>query len=483
VARTSFNQYRRLVRLELETLEQRQLLSAYFVAPGGDDSGPGTLAQPLGTIQFALDQAAQPGDVVYVRGGTYNEQIQFNHSGSAAGGSITLKAYGNEHPILDGAGFGGGPMVLMQDVSNVRLVGFTIQDLTDGTDTSGNDANGVLITGGGTNIQILGNTIHDISGVSAMGITVYGTSVQKAIANLTISGNTLYNLQAAPSEALTLGGNVTNFQITKNLVHDVNNIGIDMTGGYTDINPTYVARNGEVSGNIVYHCRSNYGGGFADGIYVDGGKNITIERNITYQNDQGIEVGAEIAGIVTTAVTVRDNLIYSNDKAGLVFGGYQYSVGRVNYCSFVNNTIYKNDTLGLGFGQVDINYGTGNVFTNNIVWASADDVMLEYAGGPNTNTIDHNLWFTSDGAASAKFIWHGNEYTGFAAYRTATHIDARSIFADSHFVNAALANFHLQKGSPALGAGSKVTGQFAPTDFDGVAVPLGALPAIGAFEV
>jgi hypothetical protein len=475
--------WRRLsVRLELERLEQRRLLSAYYVAPGGADTGPGTLAQPFATIQHALDQATEPGDIVYVRGGTYNQQVQFNYSG-AAGAPITLEAYGNEQPVLDGTGLPqDGDMVLMQHVSYVSLIGFEIDNYSVGN-RNRDDGSGVRIDGSGTDIQVLDNTIHGIDGLNAMGITVYGTSVKSPLSYVTISGNTLYNLQSAPSEALTLDGNVNHFTITNNVVHDVNNIGIDMIGGEKDINPIYVARNGEVSGNVCYNCNSDYGGGFADGIYVDGGKNITIERNTSYQNDQGIEVGAENAGIVATGVIVRDNLIYNNDKAALVFGGYKHSVGRVNGCDFVNNTIYDNDTLEGGWGQIEINFGSHNVLTNNIIWASADDVMLDFEGGANTNVIDHNLWYTADGSTAAVFVWHGNDYDGFAAYSAATHMDADSVFADPQFVSAAKTDFHLAQGSPALGAGSNVTGQFAPTDFDGVAVSSGGLPAIGAFEV
>src|SRR2546430_1751794 len=42
----------------------------YFVSPAGNDSDPGTKEKPFATIQHAQDAAA-PGDTVYVRGGTY----------------------------------------------------------------------------------------------------------------------------------------------------------------------------------------------------------------------------------------------------------------------------------------------------------------------------------------------------------------------------------------------------------------------------
>lgn len=48
-----------------------------FIAPDGSDQNPGTLAQPFATVTRA-QQAAQPGDTVYFRGGSYKpteEQI------------------------------------------------------------------------------------------------------------------------------------------------------------------------------------------------------------------------------------------------------------------------------------------------------------------------------------------------------------------------------------------------------------------------
>ena len=43
----------------------------FYVAPGGNDSNPGTIDRPLASLQRAID-VAEPGDLVYVRGGVYN---------------------------------------------------------------------------------------------------------------------------------------------------------------------------------------------------------------------------------------------------------------------------------------------------------------------------------------------------------------------------------------------------------------------------
>jgi len=214
----------------LEILEGRLLPANYYVAPGGSDHNPGTLTRPLATIQAGLDNAAKPGDTVLVRSGTYREKLVFPHGGKA-GGWITLRAYPGASPILDGRGVAGADMVAIHDLSYVRLVGFEIRD-----DLGVDDGSGVRVTGSGTSIQILDNVIHAIRGVSAMGITVYGTD-RAPISNLLIAGNRIYDSQPSPSEALTLNGNVTRFGVIGNDVHDVNNIGIVAIGGERDIKP------------------------------------------------------------------------------------------------------------------------------------------------------------------------------------------------------------------------------------------------------
>ena len=90
-----------LSRSAVETLEPRRLLSSFFVATSGSDTNAGTLAQPFATIQRAAS-VAQPGDTVFVRGGTYRETVTPAHSGAAAA-PITFEPYNNEAVTLSGA--------------------------------------------------------------------------------------------------------------------------------------------------------------------------------------------------------------------------------------------------------------------------------------------------------------------------------------------------------------------------------------------
>ena len=65
-----------------------------FVAEDGDDSASGSVSAPLRTIAAAA-QAAQPGDIIYVRSGTYDERVDFSSSGTAEM-PITIEAYRGE---------------------------------------------------------------------------------------------------------------------------------------------------------------------------------------------------------------------------------------------------------------------------------------------------------------------------------------------------------------------------------------------------
>jgi parallel beta-helix repeat protein len=469
-------------RLSLEQLELRDVPATYFVATTGNDAASGvTLNTPFRTIQHALDVARNPGDVVAVRGGVYHEHVTFRASGSAAGGSIVLKNYAAERPILDGAGLSGGDMVTIDNRGFVEVSGFEIRN-----NTGVNDGSGIRITGQGGRITIRNNVIHEMRGVSAMGITVYGTLTAGPIANLVIDQNQIYNCDPSPSEALTLNGNVAGFTVSNNLVHDVNNIGIDLIGGEPDINPdpSLVARNGSVRGNTVYQARSNYGGGYAGGIYVDGGKNITVENNTSYQNDMGIEVGAENAGITATNIVVRNNLIHHNEKAGLVLGGFDATAGSVRSSYFINNTVFANDTnpnlaLGDGNGQLWIQYATGNVIANNIFVAGPKGTLLSTSVGDVNNTVDYNLWYSATGQNQVGILWHDQTYFTFGSYRTDSQRDQHSNFAPPKFADAA---YHLSASSPAVDAGSTQTGWFAPLDREGIARPQGQRPDVGAYE-
>lgn len=78
------------------------------IAPDGNDNGAGTFEEPWLNLQKAVN-AAQPGDIIYCRGGRYHFTtrdssgkltVRIKNSGTADA-PITIRAYGDEHPIFD----------------------------------------------------------------------------------------------------------------------------------------------------------------------------------------------------------------------------------------------------------------------------------------------------------------------------------------------------------------------------------------------
>lgn len=458
--------------------------SVYYVSPSGNDNNPGTEFQPWKTIQKPCNTLT-PGSTVYVKAGEYNEKITVNVSGTASGGYIVIRNYENDKVVIDGTGISGDNIIYIEDNDYLKIIGFEICN-----NTGVNDGSGIRIEGSGEHIELRDNKIYEIRGRDAMGITVYGNSVSKSISYLIIDRNEIYNCDPAHSEALTLNGNVEQFEVTDNIVHDVNNIGIDFIGGEGTCpdDGKDAARSGVCRGNLVYHAHSSYGGGYAAGIYVDGGNTIVLERNLVCDCDMGIEIGCEIKGKVAYDIVVRNNFVFNNEKRGIVFGGYDYpKTGKVANCKFYNNTCFNNDTLSTGGGELRIEYAENCDIRNNIIYAFSQNVLMTTAVGNSNNIVlDYNLWCAEAGAESSTIDWGGTEYESFTEYRNGTGQDAHSHFNDPEFASVTLTSpdLHLVSTSPAIDAGdpalgASVVGEY---DIDGDARVSGTQVDIGADE-
>lgn len=427
------------------------------------------LAAPLGatvwhvpgdaaTIQGGL-ALAFAGDTVEVAAGTYAETLVFPRSG-APGAPITLTAGPGANVHLDAATLSAANVILLEDRSHIRIVGLEIRD-----HTVVDDGSAIRILGSGQNIQILGNRIHDVTGTSAMAITVYGTE-PSPISDLILAGNEIRDVEAAPSEAITLNGNVDGFLIEGNLLHTIDNIAIDAIGGESDIqpDPALVARNGVIRGNTVIAANSSYEGGYAGGIYVDGGRDIVIENNYVEASDLGIEIGAENGGITARNVVVRNNTVVRNERAGIVVGGYASDAGRTDDVVIRHNTLIENNVVGeSGQGRFFVGGGISELWvqwvedltiTGNLVVAGPENVLVgSFDAGSVSGSvaIERNLYW-SGAIGSADFSWQGTAASGVGPWRTLTGFDQLTVVADPQLVDTPLNDFHLGPASPARDA-------------------------------
>jgi hypothetical protein len=450
--------------------------TSFYVSTTGSDTNAGTQAAPWRTIQHAAD-VARPGNTVNVRGGTYEELVTIKSSGNATEGYITFRSYPGETAVLDAEHFtpsGRSAVLSIHDKSYVRIEGFEIRNYR--TAEHHLTPLGISVMGGGSHIELLKNNVHHIentfqgrdrpgSGGNGFGIAVYGTDAKTAISDLIIDGNEVHHLKTGSSESLVVNGNVTNFRITHNVVHDNNNIGIDIIGFERTAPDPAVdqARDGVVSENLVYNITSRGNPAYgedqsSDGIYVDGGTRVLIERNVIHDLDFGIELASEHRNRATSYVTARNNLIYRCNTAGVSIGGYAPERGHTEHCIVINNTLYDDDTAGTGSGEFQMQWNMADdVFENNIVYAGKRCLMTvnksEVDRSQPPVTIDHNLYYCPAGSKGSNWKEVSDSFTGFDKYVQSTGNDSHSRFVDPDFINAADSDFHVRPDSPAITAG------------------------------
>lgn len=477
--------------------------SDYYVSPVGDDSSAGTAEAPWRTIQHAAS-TVEAGSTVLIRGGIYREQISIEVSGNEAAGPIVFKAHPGEEVILDGEngprGKGWQPMIAIQDDSYIRIEGLEMRNFYSSTRNVVPIA--IHITGASHHIDIVDNVLHDMgtryegkNGGDAHGIAVYGEGTVP-IHDILIAGNELFDLQLGSSEALVLNGNVSDFEVRDNVVRDCNNLGIVFIGfegvgkGANDR-----ARRGVCRDNLVYGIDSShnpaYGGDFergggersAGGIYVDGGSEILIERNVIYQCNIGIELASEHQGGSADRITLCNNLIYHNDIGGVFIGGYDKKRGYATQCTITGNTLFENDQMQDGNGEICLQFDVKNCrIQNNLIHANAQGLFISNVYTENADNIVNHQFFSSPGEA-VEWQWKKQNYTSLASYQTASGNDVDSTLGKNPFVNAAQYDFRLAADSPARDAGDEgYVPASGESDLLGSARKIGSAIDPGAFE-
>ena len=493
----------------------------YYVAVNGSNDAAGTESAPWKTIQYAVNQGG-PGVTIMVRAGSYNEKIMLTKGGSKKG-YMTLQSYPDEKAVIDGTGIEcpvdtPSGLILVSDLSYVKIIGFEVKNFK--SKHGRRFPIGIHVRGASSYVEVRNNVVHDIQNETkdgesgAHGIAFYGTS-KEPMTNLIVDNNEVYNCRLGWSESMVINGNITGFTVSNNYVHDNDNIGIDFIGheGECPDEKLDQARNGVCVGNRVINIDTRmepklslaYTGGdapeegsdsdvptawnpayngsrSADGIYVDGGKDIVIERNYVDFCNIGIEIASEHGGKSTSGVLVRNNLISNSHTCGIAFGGYDEERGSTENCRFYNNTLYNNSTDPDQMGSLCLQFDTrNNVVKNNIIYdlSGAGLIINEYTQNKD-NVINNNIFFAPN---SVKCIWRWKKknYTSFEDYAKESGNDADSVFADPGFVDSKKMDFHIKTDSSAANKGSSKN-ESGDVDLDGKKRVVSVID-IGAFEI
>ena len=424
--------------------------SVIYVSPAGSDKNNGNFNTPFKTIQKAINEASS-GEDIEIRKGVYEEAIDINKSGHE-NDYFSISNYNNEKVIIDGSDrevkHGQSGLINIRNKSWVSIKGLELKNFfSKSTDVPV----GIYVSGYGDNITLENNHIHNIETHfkgcrgNALGIAIYGSNGNKSINNIKIRGNELNNLKTGCSESLSINGNVNNFLIESNYIHNNNNIGIDIIG-YEGVSPnpnTDRAGKGIIRSNTIHHISSAYNSAYyedtygkrvyaAGGIYVDGGYDVLIEKNRIHHVDIGIELASEHRGRNTENVTVRNNVLYNNNVVGISIGGYNKNVGGTVGSKIINNTLYRNDTQNTWTGEFQIQHNVkDNIFKNNIMVVNDQGIFITHLGEDNINPVemDYNLYYQGGYRQGNPIIlWNGQEYNYLGYFQRKTGNSKNSVY-------------------------------------------------------
>lgn len=413
----------------------------FYVAVGGSDANSGSLGSPLRSINTALGKAA-PGDTVMVRSGVYYEKVSFPKPGRKDK-AITLKVYPGEKASIDGTGLsitGKEALVTISHAQYIVLQGFDICNYTSSAPWV--NINGILVNEGSTDIVIRQNRIYHIehnvapeNGRSGHAIEIIGNTAEP-LQRILVEENEIHDCNTGYSENLTINGYVDSFIIRKNTIYNAENIGIDAAGGYAaNANPAFnYARNGLISENLLYNIDMTSGpigaihGHGAIAIYVDGARNIKVEKNIIHDADRGIGIVSENDAFPTSNCEVTANQVTDCWRAGIYLGGYlNYTTGGTKNCTVQQNILRYNNKETGAFGEIEGEIRLtencfNNLITDNSVYARDPDVFVhKYTATGSDNKFVRNRYFTN---GQPQWIWNGQPMATLEAWQTACGSDS-----------------------------------------------------------
>jgi hypothetical protein len=388
-------------------------VAIYYVAKNGSDSNNGTsTATPFLTIQKGYS-VCNAGDICFVRTGTYSAKVSMNRNGTS-GSPITLMAYPDEFPIIDGSGgvIGSNYSETLVDIGGSYNVidGFEIRNCTPVVQRTGED-NLYLVQAFTSNYNTVRNChIHHGWGV---GVNLLGTGhlIEDCLVH-DVAQCSLYMNNGNWPGAVVLGTTFSNnwgvaTNCTARRVKSYRNGG----EGILIMNASYTT---------VEDCESR--DNFAVNIHCTDSDHSLVRRNIVYHTSDG----DAIPWVNGTSMMAARGMCLSNEYGPSAVGGFNnqnpnQGIGNV----IVNNIIYgtgkpfsvwsywatalQNNVVafnsfvdgrvsGRGADAYIVSMGwpgggsvSGNVFRNNVIDSTVSGVAV-WSGSTTGWTLDHNIW-------------------------------------------------------------------------------------------
>lgn len=400
----------RLTLLLLTLLPLTASASTYYVDDSGSDSNPGTITQPFRHVQHAIDQIDSPGDVVYIRAGTYAEEVLIWDKHGTSSDPIWVLNYNSEPVVITGAGVTQThSLFAINESSYVTVMGLEVTN-SSGTGINIWDAD---------HINVEWCVVHNVqdAGIHA------GTDVIGATHDVVIRGNEVYDAVRSNAARTATSGwmqaiscyQADNVEMTENWVYENYGEGIDCI--------------------VSDHCtitKNNIWDNFGGNIYLDNAQYALVDGNFIYNSgnsdyfrgghpSNGIQAANEYYDTQNplTDLTITNNIVLWC-QTGFTYWDSQYG-GGLHYTLMANNTFYESDSsmrlLYIEDGNHDTTTVSNNIFKQQsgvgYAWAATSGITYRtncwYGGTANTQVSG-----SGDVLSNPQFVlaggWDADDY-------------------------------------------------------------------------
>lgn len=432
----------------------------YVETNTGNDSNPGTLAQPWKTISKANNNLSA-GDTVYIKGGTYtDERIKPVNSGTSPSNMIIYSNYSNDTVVLTGQVY--DYPVNLNNRNYIKVNGINIDNTKRFIEMDNSSFN---------IIENLKGDIKNNLNAGYISIFLYNGSNHNKILNSTFNNNPIgdtirfsnakYNLiegnsfYSAGHALINIRGsyNIIRNNVFDNPIEKCTEIAWQVTGG--------IASQGEAEYNVFEkNIIKNFGPTYNyDGLQLTAPRNIIRFNEIFNGVGSGIGISTTGSGLGPTGSSVDPygdnnrifhNTIYNNGiqqsqsswnvSCGIVLREYNHDGTKISNNKIINNLFYKNHP-----NYINPNY-YANYCTSNPDCVSTPQINFGKGNVVNQINVENNV----QGAGN---IFGDNQELLSPNFNQNSNQD----YLDPLFIDENNFNFRLSSASPYIDKGDFLT--------------------------
>ena len=180
-------------------------------------------------------------------------------------------------------------------------------------------------------------------------------------------------------------------------------------------------------GNTVYNITSRHNPAYKQHArgrrsHVDGGTLVTLQNNLVHEADYGIELASENKGKATTWVWALQHR--PSQPTLRRFTRRREAAGQWRHDGLFRRQQHalreRYDDIGLGRIADPVQRLEQHDRKQHLQREWQGSLFNAFANSPTPASMNHNLYFSPDGATGSQWIWLGVSYGAFARFQSAT---------------------------------------------------------------